>query len=232
MIVYVFTGHAQKKKSNDDDEVVVLHDDTKMRKPDLNEVSRILSRMQAGQGAVGRPGDISPPREGNRIQQGKRRRHQGVGDDNWETGSRGKRFRAGRENDRSGWPYVSPCWRAYADRLGDTSDIFVAEGIMQEIAEAFTSWHDEILYSPKMHLYTMATMKVEEQKTPPCTFFNIGICEYKDTFVHATRGNGKALRVVRRAHICGVCYGQQLIAPHRARDCPLLRELELAMANY
>ena len=122
--------------------------------------------------------------------------------------------------------------RGYTLKLSLLGDIFKAESMIREIA---------IEVEKRSHIMAdLGTLvannkRVDRMRVPPCTFFNLNGCEFKGVLSHTTRGDPRAKnerpvkKILVRSHTCAVCYGQGLVSPHRAANCPILRALDAEM---
>ena len=102
------------------------------------------------------------------------------------------------------------------------------EAILRQIASEVEQ-RPYLMYGEKLAFMVFANQRVEGVRVPPCTFFNVAMCEYKSTMMHHTRAQRSHLAVAERAHICAVCYAQHLVSPHRATECPIVYELDLLL---
>ena len=123
-----------------------------------------------------------------------------------------------------------PRYDSYQNRAAICHDIFSMERLVREIARELGN-RPHIFDIECISWLLKANRRVDGLRIPPCTYYNCSTCEYGPVLTHPTRGgNAHArLQVTERAHICAVCFAQGLIAPHRAKDCPLLAELDNAI---
>ena len=119
-------------------------------------------------------------------------------------------------------------FRGYHSKLSLTRDIFEMERMVKEVATVIDSrptiWDDPFVAYLKTH-----NARIDRLRCPPCSYFNLGLCEYERVHTHPTRGQahgaGKPF-VGERAHICAVCFAQKMTSPHRVTRCPIVRELD------
>ena len=119
-------------------------------------------------------------------------------------------------------------FRGYHSRLSLTRDIFEMERMVKEVAAVIDSrpcvWHDPFVAFLRTH-----NSRIDKLRCPPCSYFNLGLCEYERVHTHPTRGQAHGVGkpfVGERAHICAVCFAQKMTSPHRVTRCPVVRELD------
>ena len=125
-------------------------------------------------------------------------------------------------------------FRGFRARLAGTRDIFEMERIVHDIAQHITRtspYQYGIWADPFINYLRTCNKRVDNLRCPPCSYFNLDLCEYSKVHVHQTRGQthatGKERAIVHeRAHICAVCFAQGMTSPHRVTSCPLVMAVD------
>ena len=175
MVQIAGAGPHRYEGDDEDDEVLIVHDGT-MHTDDA-EVAKLVSEIRQRGVFVGRPSRHNESRENWRDNAEGRKR---VRDNSQERSPFEKRYRPGWQREQQEQPVR---YMTYGERLTATKDIFSAEAIMQEISDSLFS-RPELLDRPNLRMMVRANRMVEVNWTPPCTFFDIGLCEYKEALVH------------------------------------------------
>ena len=121
-------------------------------------------------------------------------------------------------------------YRGFTSRLSLTYDVYEMEGLLREISYAIRQ-HESVMKTPNLKFLAASNGRVQRLRTPPCTYFNMGNCNFAAVHLHQVnvQPGYNVPRVPERAHICAVCYGQSLQSPHRAARCPIIKELDKAL---
>ena len=116
---------------------------------------------------------------------------------------------------------------SFYERLRATTDVYALEAVLRDVAICIGE-RPYVMQEKAIAFMAKTNKRVEGARIPPCTFFNAARCEYRGTLVHQTRGFAQKGRPMasERAHLCAVCFAQQLVSPHRAVDCPIVKELD------